>query len=78
MSFGEYRTVTKPRKSHKCEWCHQAIDSDHLHFIGKFEGEFQSWRIHKDCRKPMEASGQYEDDYSICPGPHVRAGACKC
>lgn len=48
--FGE---TTQPvaRKDYRCEWCGETIQKGekHAHFVGKWEGEFQDWRMHAEC-----------------------------
>ena len=48
--FGDIRHV-KARKTHKCAWCAESIltGERHPHFVGKWEGEFQNWRMHAEC-----------------------------
>ena len=39
------------RKEYRCEWCGEKIlcGEKHAHFVGKWEGEFQNWRMHDEC-----------------------------
>lgn len=78
--FNEFQEILKPIKPHKCEWCHQPIlvGESHLKFVGHWEGEFQNWRIHHECKLPMNASDAYEDNAEICSGPHGRGEDCVC
>ena len=48
--FGDMRYPVG-RKDHRCEWCGETIakGEKHAHFVGKWEGEFQNWRMHFDC-----------------------------
>src|SRR5208282_3933714 len=58
--FGE---VTHPvgRKEHRCEWCYGPIPKGekHARFVGKWQGEFQDWRMHNEC---LDASEDTRDD----------------
>lgn len=48
--FGEvvWKRAGKP---HQCEWCGESIlkGEEHGHFTGQWEGEWQNWRMHKEC-----------------------------
>lgn len=48
--FGE-TTFHVVRKNHRCEWCGEMIlkDEECAHYQGKFEGEWQNWRMHREC-----------------------------
>jgi hypothetical protein len=41
----------KARKEHRCEWCGEVILKDTMfwQFTGRWEGEFQNWRMHEEC-----------------------------
>jgi hypothetical protein len=41
----------KANKEHKCIWCGEGILKGEVHyqFKGKWEGEWQNWRMHKEC-----------------------------
>jgi hypothetical protein len=79
-TFNEFREISKPNKSHACAWCHEEIKKgeSHLQFMGYWESEFQNWRIHHDCKKPMSQSSPYSDTGEICSGPHGRGWECEC
>jgi hypothetical protein len=59
--FGDY-TRPRARKKHRCAWCGEDINPGEAHykFVGEFEGDFQSWRIHDECRVYMEYIVDYE------------------
>ena len=59
--FGEVRHPVAA-KEHRCEWCGEPIPKGekHAHFVGKWENEFQNWRMHYECH-------DYADD-TICEG----------
>ncbi len=48
--FGDV-TWPKGRKDYRCEWCGQSIPAgeQHAHFAGQWEGEWQDWRMHREC-----------------------------
>lgn len=80
MAFNQFKEINRPKKIHRCEWCHQqiVIGESHLQFIGHWEGEFQNWRVHHECKSSMNGSDYYQEDAGICPGPHGRGEDCVC
>lgn len=75
--FGDYLRPTA-RKTYYCEWCGQTIPAGERHhqFKGKWEGEWQNWRMHDECQAAYEAEGAGE----FYPGeqerpPHVPTAA---
>lgn len=50
QSFGELQSVVA-RKQYRCEWCFEPIFAGERHqqFKGKFEGDWQNWRMHNEC-----------------------------
>jgi hypothetical protein len=74
--FGE-TTWPKARKPHRCEWCGESIaqGEKHAHFVGKWDGEFQDWRMHSECYDV--ASEGDELDEGFMPYEHERASACR-
>lgn len=48
--FGSY-LYPRARKQHRCEWCGEPIPvgEKHTQYVGKWEGEFQNWRMHNEC-----------------------------
>lgn len=41
----------KGYKDHRCEWCGETIPAGErfAHFTGKWQDEFQNWRMHMEC-----------------------------
>lgn len=66
-------------KDHRCEWCAGSPGilkgEEHLKFVGEYEGDFQSWRIHDDCEEAREA-GRIDDE-PICNQGHIRGKTCE-
>ena len=66
-------------KSHRCIYCVERIapGTRHLHFTGVWEGDWQDWRMHKECEAAHDAS---QDEYSegeICNHRHLRGYTCQ-
>lgn len=64
--FGEMKTVVG-KKDYRCEWCGETIlkAETHHHFVGKFEGEFQNWRMHSECNEAYSSSWRdFQDGFS--------------
>jgi hypothetical protein len=74
-AWNDFNHIQKPRKSHKCVWCPEKIEVGipHWQFIGMFEGDFQDWRCHEECREHVT---DCEPDDGICEGPHSRGKGC--
>jgi hypothetical protein len=72
--FGEGRTVSA-RKRHSCEWCHSPIvmGERHFRFSGKWQGDFQDWRMHFECQDAHQRE-TYEGE--ICDSFHERGRTC--
>lgn len=72
--FGDGRTV-RARKEFTCQWCHDPIrvGERHFRFTGKWQGEFQDWRMHSDCEDAHQ-SETYEGE--ICENTHQRGRTC--
>jgi len=45
----------------------------HFRFTGKWEGEFQDWRMHSDCE---DAHQRETSEGEICEDPHQRGRTC--
>lgn len=59
------------RKDHKCEWCGETILTGtlHQHFTGKWQGDFQNWRMHCDC---FDYYSENNDDEGFYPYENER------
>mgnify|MGYP001561660507 CR=1 FL=1 len=64
--FGETINPTA-RKDHKCEWCGGKIAKGEVHcqFKGKWQGEFQNWRMHDECYENAEDSDSLQDGFTM-------------
>ena len=53
--FSTERTIKATRKTHRCEWCYEAIDIGSPAFYGsnKYDGEFNDFYMHPECRDAM-------------------------
>ncbi len=59
-------------KDHRCEWCGETITKGekHAHYKGKWEGEFQDWRMHRECNEDADNSDELQDGFT--PYDHER------
>lgn len=75
QDFGDYRVV-KARLPHKCIHCQQDIIPGEVHnqYVGKWQGEFQNWRVHADCVLALERC--QGDDDELCLHGHRRGLSC--
>ena len=55
----EYPTAAK---DHRCEYCYGRIPKgeEHVHFTGVYEGEWQNWRMHRECSDDFDSGGEFE------------------
>jgi len=69
--FGETKYPTAA-KEHRCEWCGEPIvvGENHAHFAGKWDGEFQNWRMHRECYSSASDNHELEDGFM--PYEHER------
>lgn len=53
---------TVGRKPHRCEYCYGPIPQGerHYQFKGIWEGEWQNWRMHKECNESYDMNGDGE------------------
>lgn len=68
------------RKRHNCLYCMEWIEAGELHHRqgGKWEGEWQDWRMHLDClqahyRESQDNPGGYGE---VCQDDHERGRTC--
>lgn len=76
--FSSDATV-RARKPHRCLWCMDEIRVGERHHRagGKWEGEWQDWRMHLECveahhREDKESGG----DGEVCNEGHQRGRTC--
>lgn len=72
MSDFDETTYPVAAKEHRCEWCGQMIlqGEKHAHFVGKWDGEFQNWRMHLVCNADADENGEIQDGFM--PYEHER------
>lgn len=53
------------RKDYKCVWCAETIPNGekHIHFSGKWQDEFQNWRMHNECNDAADKDGACQDGF---------------
>jgi hypothetical protein len=78
----DFGDVTRPiaHKAHRCIWCGETIVDEtgvlkplrvrHVKFTGKWEGEFQNWRMHAECYSDANESDELLEGFS--PYEHER------
>ena len=69
--FGD-TTWPTARKAHRCIWCGETIlvGEKHAHYTGKWEGEFQDWRMHSECNADADTNGEIQEGFM--PYEHER------
>lgn len=62
----------KAAKVHRCQWCGQDIGKGdkHAYFAGKWDGEWQNWRMHSECYD--DAATNKELSEGFMPYEHER------
>jgi hypothetical protein len=76
--FGGSQTV-KARKRHPCAWCREPILAGEYHhrFTGKWEGDWQDWRMHLDCIEAHYREDRENHNFGeICGESHQRGRTC--
>jgi len=68
-NFGEGRWMAG-RKDHRCEYCYGPIPKgeEHFYYRGMYDGEWQNWRMHRECYEGYEIDAQYSGDWEFMPG----------
>jgi hypothetical protein len=65
---------TRPvaQKAYRCEWCGETIPvkERHVKYSGKWEGEFQNWRMHNECYSAADDNDELSEGFS--PYEHER------
>ncbi len=76
--FGEVTEVLKPIKDHVCVWCPEPIKKGEAHhkYVGLHNGDFQDWRVHKECLTPATDSSDADPDGYFCEQRHSKGGPC--
>ncbi len=69
--FGETKFLVA-RKAHRCEWCGQGIvvGENHAHFAGRWDNEWQNWRMHRECYTDAHDNKELEEGFM--PYAHER------
>ncbi len=59
--FGEGKWVIG-RNRHRCEYCHGPIPKaeEHYRYKGIYDGEWQNWRMHRECEDDFHREGDFE------------------
>ena len=72
--------AVKAAKDHYCVWCCRSPGilkgEKHFKFVGQFEGDFQSWRIHLECDQARLDSPD-DFDGALCDELHEKGQTCK-
>lgn len=76
MTFGDL-SYPVARKVYKCQHCLEniGIGERHRKFVGEWEGDFQSWRVHEVCATPL---AECQDEFgALCDAKHAMGMSCK-
>ena len=67
------------RDSHRCVWCPERIapGTRHLHYVGIWNGDWQNWRMHKECAFASGESEDQDNDGELCNQGHPRGYTCR-
>jgi hypothetical protein len=67
--FGNYSNPVAA-KIHVCEWCAGEINrgEKHVQFKGMFEGDWQNWRMHNECKAVAEADDSLNEGFAFGAG----------
>jgi hypothetical protein len=75
MSYSEIgSTYRVARAAHSCEWCGETVQKGELHFyrVYRFEGDFNSGRMHLECEFAMQKSDRESVASGWYPGEFKR------
>lgn len=74
QDFGDGRWVNG-RKPHRCAGCCSVIPKGEVHFQfkGKWEDEWQNWRLHAECHADWDANGESEVSNDMPTPPRIVA-----
>lgn len=78
MSYEEISTGRpQARKDYRCEWCNETIAKGDRHFyrVYKFEGDFNSGRMHLECMLAMDKAPKDELEGGWTPGDYPRGNS---
>ena len=67
--FGEGGYVIG-RKEYRCVACYSRITNgeSHYHYRGLYEGEWQNWRMHRECEAAYDKASREDGVYEFIPG----------
>lgn len=79
-----FGNVTSPvaDKSHRCIHCIERIapGTKHIRYVGRWEGEWQEWRMHDECLDASDRTHRENDlgyDDPLCVDGHLRGLSCR-
>jgi len=57
-------------KNHRCEWCGDIIAKgvNHAKFAGRWDGEWQNWRMHRECYSYADNNDALVDGFTPYEG----------
>jgi hypothetical protein len=68
MSGSDFSVHNWPKaaKDHRCEWCGEPIPKGerHYQYTGIWQGEWQYWRMHEECREQSQLDDAYDEGFS--------------
>jgi hypothetical protein len=67
--FGDGRYVVG-RKDHRCVACYSIIPKgeDHYHYQGIYAGDWQNWRMHRECEGAYDKASREDGVYEFVSG----------
>ena len=72
-NFGKGKWV-KVRKDKACSWCGETIKKGEkaYHFNGRWDGDWQDWKMHEECRQANIDEENYGGDGFFYPYENER------